>query len=957
MADTDNNISAAPCPPLATPIANGSQQPMQQFPLVRFEMTGEPEEPALSYAGDDRTPPRTILQHIHGSAVSSLTNNSAAAAAAAAPTPTTTNQTRRSESPSIPDFSKPYSDGNSIISGEDETAWDDEAERILNAFHDSEIQEMNDFNDIDDIITTTEVAEMDLIMEEIEAAAENSGGNAEAAPAPPQVEYETVTVTNTKKFNLNFLKAIAEKLNISKSGKKDDLFERIRTCGSDYITQNPDNTRAFDYRREVEVQQAGSAAQVEVIDPNLPRWIILNPEIPEPISGINMGTGAQQNFFAPTNKDNVVGAVRHNFITREGEAITRPTFTPADASQPPHVNGFPSKEAKSAIGDILDARPIDFFNLIIPRKFIEKVMVPCTNQKAASEGAGQGGSLYPDYVQFDVDEMYRFIGLLFANGVAPKPDMTMWFERTSKEPLFGNDMIAPLMDKILKHGKVPGVRRWKHFRRFLCMYDFRISKDTAAKDPLFKIRSLLQWLNRQSINMWVPGKNMSADEQTIAFKGNSSLKLRISYKKEGDGFQCDAICDRGYTYAFWFRHGDPPKLPSKYDDLKLSPTSCRVVWLALQLPNHWTRIYMDNLFNSRKLYAALYRAKALAHGVVRTSGRGFPLSVKQDEEKNVKRADALKGTTKAAVLKNSQDTPHLLAVSVYDTKPVHLMSTVSESVQWAVKTKRVWSKDESAMTLMNFLRLNLIDDYNSNMNSTDIADQLRNTYRPDHWMRNRKWWWAFFIWALGVGAVNAFKIYNAMYDEEERQKKPGLPKRWTHRDFIVGLIHDMMHPRLRRTSLGFNEDDNSSTVSSASSVRSKRSRSSLSSVDEEDDDGDDDDDDYNCESGWKHVTKKYRSATITERKLYSNYFSHRLDGRRHPAIPTRQTCQFCRFHFNQLPVKDQKANELMKQNRKDVRRCLTCNVNLCPKCDMEFHGVDIDALHKCVPGSINPMSS
>ena len=428
------------------------------------------------------------------------------------------------------------------------------------------------------------------------------------------------------------------------------------------------------------------------------------------------------------------------------------------------------------------------------------------------------------------------------------------------------------------------------------MYDFRISKEAAAKDPLFKIRSLLQWLNRQSMKMWVPGKNLSADEQTIAFKGNSSLKLRITYKKEGDGFQCDAICDRGYTYAFWFRHGDPPKLPSMYDDLKLSPTATRVVWLALQLPNQWTRIFMDNLFNSRKLYAALYRAKALAHGVVRTSGRGFPPSIKQDEEKNVKRAEELKGTTKAAVLKNSADTPHLLAVSVYDTKPVHLMSTVSESVKWTVKTKRVWSKDESAMTMMRFLRLNLIDDYNSNMNSTDIADQLRNTYRPDHWMRNRKWWWAFFIWALGVGAVNAFKIYNALYDEEERQKKPGLPKRWTHRDFIVGLIHDMMYPRRRprkspAVSLSFSNDDNSSTVSSTSSVRSKRSRSSLSSVEEEEEeDSDGNDDDYNCESGWKHITKKYRSSTINDRKLNSNYFSHRLDGRRHPAIPTKQTC-------------------------------------------------------------------
>jgi hypothetical protein len=67
----------------------------------------------------------------------------------------------------------------------------------------------------------------------------------------------------------------------------------------------------------------------------------------------------------------------------------------------------------------------------------------------------------------------------------------------------------------------------------------------------------------------------------------------------------------------------------------LSPTAKRIVWLALQLPNNWTRIYMDNLFNSHKLFMALYQAKALAHGVVKAHGRGLPLAIVQKEEKNV----------------------------------------------------------------------------------------------------------------------------------------------------------------------------------------------------------------------------------------------------------------------------------------------------------------------------------
>ena len=106
-----------------------------------------------------------------------------------------------------------------------------------------------------------------------------------------------------------------------------------------------------------------------------------------------------------------------------------------------------------------------------------------------------------------------------------------------------------------------------------------------------------------------------------------------------------------------------------------------------------------------------------------------------------------------------------------------------------MKKRKVWLAVHKQIREMGHLRLNFIDDYNNNMNGADIADQLRNQYRPDHWMRNRKWWWAFFIWAIGVAGVNAFKMYDSMYEEEKRKRanaqrrsgaKGGMPKKWTH---------------------------------------------------------------------------------------------------------------------------------------------------------------------------------
>jgi len=81
------------------------------------------------------------------------------------------------------------------------------------------------------------------------------------------------------------------------------------------------------------------------------------------------------------------------------------------------------------------------------------------------------------------------------------------------------------------------------------------------------------------------------------------------------------------------------------------------------------------------LFTAFYLDKALGHDVTRRSGRCLPPSIQQVEEKNVKKAVSLSGTTKVAKLVNDSECPDLLAASVDDTKPVHIIFTCDESVE------------------------------------------------------------------------------------------------------------------------------------------------------------------------------------------------------------------------------------------------------------------------------------
>jgi hypothetical protein len=54
-------------------------------------------------------------------------------------------------------------------------------------------------------------------------------------------------------------------------------------------------------------------------------------------------------------------------------------------------------------------------------------------------------------------------------------------------------------------------------------------------------------------------------------------------------------------------------------------------------------------------------------------------------------------------------------------------------------------------------------------------------------MQQHKWWWVFFIWAIGVAGVNAYRMYKVIYDKEESKKTLGLPKRCPTQSFWKSL--------------------------------------------------------------------------------------------------------------------------------------------------------------------------
>ena len=75
---------------------------------------------------------------------------------------------------------------------------------------------------------------------------------------------------------------------------------------------------------------------------------------------------------------------------------------------------------------------------------------------------------------------------------------------------------------------------------------------TRKERPTYKVDSFLKHLQQVSMKAWRLGQNISGDKQTIGFQGRHADKLQITYKAEGDGFQCHALADSGFTWTFFF---------------------------------------------------------------------------------------------------------------------------------------------------------------------------------------------------------------------------------------------------------------------------------------------------------------------------------------------------------------------------------------------------------------------
>ncbi len=135
----------------------------------------------------------------------------------------------------------------------------------------------------------------------------------------------------------------------------------------------------------------------------------------------------------------------------------------------------------------------------------------------------------------------------------------------------------------------------------------------AANTVLLKTKGIINAINKMFSSVYIPNKNISIDESTIAFKGNCSTKVFNPSKPDKWGLQLKVLCDSKSHYVWKMKFWDGEK-----------ETLFNVMsYLLEKLENCNYHLFTDNLYNSYNNTIQLLKKGIYVTGTLRRK-RGGP---------------------------------------------------------------------------------------------------------------------------------------------------------------------------------------------------------------------------------------------------------------------------------------------------------------------------------------------
>ncbi|XP_047479081.1 uncharacterized protein LOC125032114 isoform X4 [Penaeus chinensis] len=255
----------------------------------------------------------------------------------------------------------------------------------------------------------------------------------------------------------------------------------------------------------------------------------------------------------------------------------------------------------------------------------------------------------------------------------------------------------------------------------------------AADDRLWKLRPVMDTLQRTFKEVFTPEEKIAVDESLWAYRGRHHAVQYNPSKRARFGMKVYKLCSSdgkaaGYTSAFRVYMGQ--------DRSDVPPSMKAVVDLMHEagLFEKGYQLYIDNWYSSSTLFHYLQSRKTETVGTVRLNRKFMPkdLSVKRKGEVDIR-------TSRAG----------MLAMSWFDKKQVNILSTIHRGDEMVdLPPNRRGEVRRKPLSVV---------DYNKGMKGVDISDQLAQSYPAAR--KTNKWYVKLFYNLLDMAIINAHAVH------------------------------------------------------------------------------------------------------------------------------------------------------------------------------------------------------
>ena len=380
--------------------------------------------------------------------------------------------------------------------------------------------------------------------------------------------------------------------------------------------------------------------------------------------------------------------------------------------------------------------PDDFFRLLFTDELVSSI-VDNTNLYASQKGFN---------ITFSREDILSYIGMNIAMGIVDLPEISDYW---TQEAMLRSLWFPSVMTK----------KRFKALSRFIHFADnsAALSRDDPLYDRLWKIRPVIESVQKQSQDSYTPGEHVSVDESMIGTKGRLSFLQYMPKKPTKWGIKV-WVCSEsktGYIHKFQVYTG-------KSDVCSNGLPYGMVMHLMEDLQEEGRMLYVDNFYTSPILFEHLYERGTFASGTIRVNRKHFPA---KDLDQVVM------CTGEMAFLHHGCFT----AGKWRDKRDVYFLSTIHRDERETITRRAKGGGTETVA------KPRIVTDYNEYMSGVDISDQLMVYYACGR--RTLKWYKRVFWRLIEHILINSYILFKQV-------TKPNL-RQWTQKKFRIELAYKL----------------------------------------------------------------------------------------------------------------------------------------------------------------------